>query len=158
MSGRITKTTLRPTRREALRRMGSLVLLLGVADRAHASPIVAVRVWPADDYTRVTIESDQAAAGPAPAGRQNPPRLVIDIEGLELDTALRELVGKVSSDDPFIAGVRVGQYTPRVVRLVVDLKQPVRPQQFSLDAGGRLQAPPGLRPVPHARRTTRCWR
>ncbi len=121
-----------PTRRAALRHMGSLVLLLGVADRAQLRWSSRVRVWPADDYTRVTIESDQALQAQHQLV-QNPPRLVIDIEGLELDTALRELVGKVSSDDPFIAGVRVGQYTPRVVRLVVDLKQPVRPQQFSLD-------------------------
>ncbi len=122
----------RPTRRDALRRMGSLVLLLGAADLAHGALIVAVRVWPAEDYTRVTIESDQALQAQHQLV-QNPPRLVIDIEGLELNAALRELVGKVSSDDPYIAGVRVGQYTPRVVRLVVDLKQPVRPQQFSLD-------------------------
>ena len=57
---------------------------------------------------------------------------MIDIDGLELDGALRELVGKVKPDDPFIAGVRVGQYQPRTVRLVLDLKQAVAPQQFVL--------------------------
>jgi N-acetylmuramoyl-L-alanine amidase len=121
-----------PTRRAALQRMGSLVLLLGASDLACGAVIVAVRVWPAEDYTRVTIESEQALK----AQHQllaSPPRLVIDLEGLELNTALRELVGKVQADDPYIARVRVGQYTPRVVRLVVDLKQPVLPQQFALD-------------------------
>src|SRR6201985_1944105 len=59
-------------------------------------------------------------------------RLVVDIENLELSPALRDLVGKVRSDDPYIAGVRVGQNTPRVVRLVLDLKQAVAPQQFML--------------------------
>ncbi len=120
------------TRRDALRRMGSLVLLMGAADLAHGELIVAVRVWPAEDYTRVTIESDQALKAQhllVP----DPPRLVVDIDGLELNAALRELVGKVRADDPYIAGVRVGQFMPRVVRLVVDLKQPVRPQQFALD-------------------------
>jgi N-acetylmuramoyl-L-alanine amidase len=58
--------------------------------------------------------------------------LVVDIDGLELNAALRELVGKVRPDDPYIAGVRVGQFQPRVVRLVFDLKQAVRPQQFTL--------------------------
>jgi N-acetylmuramoyl-L-alanine amidase len=58
--------------------------------------------------------------------------LVIDIDGLELSPALRELVGKVRPDDPFIAGLRVGQNLPRVVRLVLDLKQAVAPQQFTL--------------------------
>ena len=119
------------TRRRALQRMGALALGLGAADIAWGATIVAVRVWPAQDYTRVTIESDQALSA-----RQfvtdNPPRLVVDIDNLELSPALRELVGKVRSDDPFIAGVRVGQNQPRVVRLVIDLKQTVAPQQLVL--------------------------
>ena len=111
--------------------MGQLVLLLTAPRLAYGAAIVAVRVWPARDYTRVTIESDQ----PLTAAHQlveAPERLVVDIDGLELSLALRELVGKVRPDDPFIARVRVGQYLPRVVRLVFDLKQQVRPQQFTL--------------------------
>lgn len=118
-------------RRRAVQRMGLLVLGLGAADIVHGAAILAVRVWPAADYTRVTIESDKALV----ARHQlvaAPDRLVVDIEGLELSPALRELVGKVRADDPYIAGVRVGQNTPRVVRLVIDLKQPVAPQQFAL--------------------------
>jgi N-acetylmuramoyl-L-alanine amidase len=119
------------SRREALRRMGALALLLSGAQIARGANIVAVRVWPAEDYTRVTIESDQ----PLKAHQQlleGPDRLVVDIEGLELSPALRELVGKVRPDDPYIAGVRIGQNQPRVVRLVIDLKQPTAPQQFTL--------------------------
>ena len=112
--------------------MGCLVLLLGTAQLARGAAIVAVRVWPARDYTRVTIESDQALAAKHLLTTA-PLRLVVDIDGLELKEALRELVGKVRPDDPFIAGVRVGQYQPRVVRLVFDLKQAVLPQQFTLD-------------------------
>jgi len=119
------------SRRRALARLGTLVLLLGARDIAFGASIVAVRVWPADEYTRVTIESDTALAE-----RHflvgDPARLVIDIEGLELSPTLRDLVGSVRSDDPFIAGVRVGQNLPRVVRLVIDLKQPVAPQLFTL--------------------------
>jgi N-acetylmuramoyl-L-alanine amidase len=118
-------------RRRALQRLGSLVLLLGARDLAFGAGIVAVRVWPASDYTRVTLESD-TALGARHFVADNPPRLVIDIDQLELSGALRELVGKVKADDPFIAGVRIGQYQPRVVRLVVDLKQQVKPQQLSL--------------------------
>ncbi len=120
-----------PTRRDALRSMGSVVLLLGAAEIARGASIVAVRVWPADEYTRITIESDTALterhflAG-------NPDRLVIDIDGLELSPALREIVGKVQPDDPFIAGVRVGQNQPRMVRMVIDLKQASAPQLFTL--------------------------
>lgn len=118
-------------RRRALQRLGALALLLGARDLAFGASIVGVRVWPASDYSRVTIESD-TALGARHFLTDNPPRLVVDIDQLELSPALRELVGKVQADDPFIAGVRVGQYQPRTVRLVVDLKQPVKPQQLSL--------------------------
>jgi N-acetylmuramoyl-L-alanine amidase len=120
-----------PSRRRALQQMGALALGLGAADLAFGAAIVAVRVWPAADYSRVTIESDQALSAHQ-FFTDNPPRLVIDIDALELSPALRGLVGKVQPDDPFIAGVRVGQNQPRVVRLVIDLKQVVAPQQFTL--------------------------
>ena len=118
------------SRRQALRAMGALALGLGARELAFGAAIVAVRVWPAEEYTRVTIESD------APLAEKhfladNPSRLVIDVDGLELSPQLRELVGKVKPDDPFIAGVRVGQSQPRVVRLVLDLKQPIAPQVFT---------------------------
>jgi len=118
-------------RREWLAGAGTVVLMLGPAELAWGAAIVAVRVWPADDYTRVTIEADQVLVANHFLA-DNPYRLVVDIENLELSPALRELVGKVRSDDPFIAGVRVGQNQPRVVRLVIDLKQAVKPQQFAL--------------------------
>ncbi len=118
-------------RRSALQRLGALSLLLAGRDLVWGATIVAVRVWPADDYTRVTIESD-AALNLKHFLIDNPSRLVIDIDGLELSPQLRELVGKVRSDDPYIAGVRVGQNQPRVVRLVIDLKQVIAPQLFSL--------------------------
>jgi N-acetylmuramoyl-L-alanine amidase len=111
--------------------MGQLALLLAAPRLAWGAAIVAVRVWPARDYTRVTIESDQPLAA-THLLTEAPFRLVVDIDGLELSAALRELVGKVRPDDPYIAGVRAGQYQPRVVRLVFDLKQAVRPQQFAL--------------------------
>ena len=118
-------------RRTALMQIGSLALLLGTTDLAWGATIVAVRLWPAGDYTRVTLESDTALVAKHFMA-DNPLRLVIDIEGLELSAALRELVGKVRSDDPYIAGLRVGQYQPRVVRMVINLKQTVKPQLFAL--------------------------
>jgi len=118
-------------RRQALRHMGAAAVLLGARQLAFGASIVAVRVWPAADYTRVTIESDEALTERHFIA-DNPPRLVIDVDGLELSSALREIVGKVRADDPFIAGVRVGQNQPRVVRLVIDLKQATAPQLFAL--------------------------
>src|SRR3954469_14388307 len=120
-----------PARRAALRAMGALCVSLGARDLAFGAGIVAVRVWPAADYTRVPIESD-APLVERHFLAESPNRLVIDIDGLELSPALRELVGKVRADDPFIAGVRVGQNQPRVVRLVLDLKQATAPQLFTL--------------------------
>jgi N-acetylmuramoyl-L-alanine amidase len=122
----------KPNRRQALRTMGAAaLLLLGGRELAFGASIVAVRVWPAADYTRITIESDAALAARHFIA-DGPPRLVIDIDGLELSPALRELVGKVRADDPFIGGLRVGQNQPRVVRLVIDLKQATVPQLFTL--------------------------
>jgi N-acetylmuramoyl-L-alanine amidase len=129
-------TPARPDRREALARLGrqggALALLLGTGEIAFGATLLAVRVWPAEAYTRVTLESDSRLPTKH-FQAENPSRLVIDIEGLELSPQLRELVGKVRPDDPYIAGVRVGQNQPRVVRLVLDLKQPIAPQLFSLD-------------------------
>lgn len=119
-----------PTRR-ALLQGGTLALLLGAHQIARGASIVAVRVWPADEYTRVTIESDGPLVA-KPLFVPDPPRLAVDIEGIELNPTLRQLVGSVLADDPFISGVRVGQFTPTVVRLVLDLKQPALPQVFTL--------------------------
>ncbi|HEY9063807.1 MAG TPA: N-acetylmuramoyl-L-alanine amidase [Burkholderiaceae bacterium] len=111
--------------------MGALALLLGAREIAYGATIVAVRVWPAADYTRVTLESDTPLTAKHFLA-DNPNRLVIDVDGLELSPALRELVGKVRADDPYIERLRVGQNQPRVVRLVIDLKQPIAPQLFTL--------------------------
>ncbi len=116
------------TRRE------TLVLLLApplLARAAGGPAIVGVRMWPARDYTRVTIESDAALVA-SHVLLADPPRLVVDLDGLTLDSALRELVGQVQADDPYVAAVRVGQFQAGVVRLVFDLKQPVLPQRFAL--------------------------
>ena len=118
-------------RRDLLRGVGSVALLLGANELAFGASIVAVRVWPAAEYTLVTLESDTPLSI-RHFMADNPQRLVIDIDGLELSPTLRELVGKVRSDDPFIDGVRVGQNQPRMVRLVIDLKQPTAPQLFTL--------------------------
>ena len=120
----------RSSRRSALK-LGSLVLLLGVQQIARGMSILSVRVWPAKDYSRVTIESD-AGLKTKYYFIAEPPRLAVDIEGIDLIPALRELVAKVKPDDPNIAGIRVGQNAPGVVRLVIELKQPMLPQVFTL--------------------------
>lgn len=117
-------------RRRLLKAAAGALLALDLP-RADAATLVAVRVWPARDYTRVTLELDE----PLRTSHfvvDDPPRLVVDLEGVELDTALRELVAKVQANDPYIATVRIGQNRPKVTRLVLDLKTAVAPQVFTL--------------------------
>lgn len=120
-----------PPRRRLLQAGGALVLAFGAVGLAQARTIIAVRVWPAEAYTRLTLESEralQARTQYLAAAR----RLLVDIDDLELDGTLRELVGRITADDPFIAALRVEQPQARQVRLVIDLRQPVRPQAFTL--------------------------
>lgn len=129
----LAATDTRPTvgRRGWFRQAGALVLVLGAGDLVHGAALVAVRVWPAADYTRVTLESDIALEA-RHFVTEGPARLVIDIDGLELSPQLRELVAKIGTNDPHIAGVRLGQSQPRQVRMVFDLKRSSTPQVFTL--------------------------
>jgi N-acetylmuramoyl-L-alanine amidase len=118
--------------RRTLLRAGSLVLLLGVQHIARGASVVAVRLWPAPDYTRVTIESD-AALKARTLSSGDPLRLQFEIEGFDLMAGLRDLVGQLQSSDPNIAGLRVLPGTsPNTARLEIALKQPIRPQTFNL--------------------------
>ncbi len=115
-----------------LRAGASTIVLALVAPRlAYASSVLGVRVWPARDYTRVTIESDQPLQNTQQL-LQGPDRLVVDLSGLDLDQELKDLVSKITPNDPQIQSVRIGQYQPHVVRMVFDLKGSVKPQVFTL--------------------------
>ncbi|MFM9154580.1 MAG: N-acetylmuramoyl-L-alanine amidase, partial [Polynucleobacter victoriensis] len=127
-------------RRDLLKNIAkaSALLFLGPSQLAFGAKLLAVRMWPAEDYTRVTLESDEVLK----VSHQlltNPHRLVVDVEGLELTNTLKELVAKVKSNDPYVSQVRVGQFQPRVVRLVFDLKESIQPQLFSLEPVGSYQ-------------------
>jgi N-acetylmuramoyl-L-alanine amidase len=124
-----------PKRRTVLKAGGTLLLsVLGAAlapASARAAQIMAVRVWPADEYTRVTLENDSELKA-THFMVADPPRLVVEIDGLALNETLKSLVAKVESNDPYIERVRVAQNRPNVVRLVFDLKEEVKPQVFKL--------------------------
>ena len=110
---------------------GTLLLSVFASLPSRAAQIMAVRVWPAEDYTRVTLENDTNLKT-SHFIVKDPERLVVDIEGLELNPTLKELVAKIQPNDPYIKQVRVGQNRPNVVRLVFDLKEEVNPQVFTL--------------------------
>lgn len=118
-------------RRTVLKAGGTLLLSVLSPFAANAAQILAVRVWPSDDYTRVTLEND-AELKATHFLVKDPDRLVIDIDGLELNATLKQLVAKIQGDDPYIKQVRVGQNRPNVVRLVFDLKEEINPQVFIL--------------------------
>jgi N-acetylmuramoyl-L-alanine amidase len=103
--------------------------------------ISAARVWPSQDYTRVTLEAP-AMLKYEVLSLKNPDRLVLDLEDVEGTPALSELVDKVSPNDPYITGIRMGRFKPDVLRIVFDLKNEVKPQVFTLppigDYGHRL--------------------
>lgn len=105
---------------------------------ANSNNIVAVRTWPADEYTRVTLELDRELISEH-FTLDNPHRMVVDLKGITINTVLKELVSKVRPNDPYIGNVRVGQFQPDVVRLVLDLKQPIAPQVFTLKPIGEYK-------------------
>ncbi len=97
--------------------------------------MTAVRVWPAEEYTRVTLELSAQVAYTV-FTLEGPDRLVIDLEGVELSPALAALPDKVTPNDPYIQAIRVGRFKPGTVRVVLDLKQPANPQAFPLKPVG----------------------
>ncbi|PIT16616.1 N-acetylmuramoyl-L-alanine amidase [Snodgrassella alvi] len=93
--------------------------------------IVASRIWPATAYTRMTLESTIPIQFKY-FQLKNPDRLVIDIQGSATNQVLHELSSKVLPMDPYIANIRIGQFNPGTIRIVMDLKTTVNPQVFSL--------------------------
>src|SRR6266403_2914497 len=122
------------------RRRACRWLLLPAAQWFLPSPILAAtvasaRVWPAQEYTRLILESAAPIAHQMLAIK-NPSRLVLDLEDVELTSEIEQLPRLVHPDDPYILSIRVGRFKPGVLRLVLDLKTEVNPQLFALQPFG----------------------
>lgn len=115
----------------AVLKLLTLSLLLWLPQGNAAIVVSSSRVWPAQDYTRLTLESRQAIRHNM-FNLSNPERLVIDLEGVRLGKELNDLSKLIGNDDPYIKSLRVGRFKPGVVRLVLDLKTEVKPQFFVL--------------------------
>lgn len=113
----------------------SLTLLVSRVGLAAAPSILAVRVWPAKDYTRVTLEHDQPIKFTHMVVK-DPDRMVVDIEGIEFNSVLQSLPSKIIEADPYIKLIRAGRNKPGVVRLVIELKGEIKPQVFTLQPVG----------------------
>jgi N-acetylmuramoyl-L-alanine amidase len=124
------------TRRDILRFAGaSLTLLVTPIAWGAAPTLLGVRVWPSNDYTRVTLEHDQPLRYTQML-LKNPDRLVLDLEGVEFNSVLQSLPGKILESDPQIKLIRAGRFKPDVVRIVIELKGEVVPQVFTLKPVG----------------------
>lgn len=125
------------SRRDILRfAAASLTLAVSPAGwGASASNVMGVRVWPARDYTRVTLEYSQPIKYTQLLVK-DPDRLVVDLEGVEFNSVLQSLPGKISETDPYIKLIRAGRNKPGVVRLVIELKSEIKPQVFTLQPVG----------------------
>jgi len=106
-----------------------LALLFAVQPIAHArtSKINDIRLWTAPDHTRLvfdlsrSIEYEVFRLG-------NPERIVIDMHGVQLKAD----PGALSLPDPVIRSLRHGTPKPTVLRVVLDVKERVKPRSFLL--------------------------
>jgi N-acetylmuramoyl-L-alanine amidase len=115
--------------------MLGIALFASSAGAAGADRVSAVRIWPAQEYTRITIEADKPIRHELLLVK-NPERLVLDLEQVDIASLQQEIAGKVLPSDPYIGQMRAGRYKPGVVRLVLDLKTEVKAQIFLLKPVG----------------------
>lgn len=116
-----------------------MLCLAGMQNSYGASNnVTAARVWPAQDYTRITLEADKPFAYKMTL-LKNPERIVVDIENSDVNSVLKTLGEKILGSDPYIQQVRVARFKPNVVRIVVDLKAEVKPTMFTLPPAGAYQ-------------------
>lgn len=103
--------------------------------------VSSTRIWPASEYTRLTLESD-TPINYSLILLKNPDRVVLDLEDVTLTSEIKKLPGKISADNLYIRALRIGRFKPGILRLVLDLKSEVKPQAFVLkpvgDYGHRL--------------------
>ena len=108
---------------------------------AQAARIASARVWPAQEYTRLILESSLPLAWQVTT-LKDPGRVVLDLDGVDAGPELAQLAQRVHPDDPHLAGIRVGKRSPTVLRVVLDVKDDVQVQAFALkpvaEFGNRL--------------------
>ena len=98
---------------------------------ARAASVASARLWPAEEYTRLIIESQTPVAHQV-MSMKNPPRIVLDLQDVEVNAPLAQLPRLVRPSDPYIAAIRMSTFRPGVLRIVLDLKSEVNPQLFGL--------------------------
>lgn len=124
--------------RTIFRSLVVVFLSVGLATAVPVATVTATRLWPAADYTRLTIEATSEITQKMILLR-DPDRLVLDLEGIDLNANIKSLANAVSVNDPYIKHVRVANFKQNVVRVVIDLKAPIKPNIFMLQPAGQYQ-------------------
>lgn len=108
-----------------------LGILLSLSSAATAAQVEGVRLWSAPDHTRLVVDVDgevEHRVFSLPA----PDRLVIDLP----QTRIKGRLDKEHVKDRHIQGLRYAMRKDQTLRLVLDLKQPVKPKTFMLKPSG----------------------
>jgi N-acetylmuramoyl-L-alanine amidase len=98
---------------------------------SQVARIASARVWPAQEYTRLILESPQPVAHQL-VQLKDPPRVVLDLAGVEMTPELAQLPSHVQPNDPYVAAIRFGRSASGALRVVVDLRTDVRPELFAV--------------------------
>jgi len=117
-----------------------LVMDIFTIQAAHAADnaVIAARVWPAQDYTRITLEAGKPIVYKMTL-LKDPERVVVDIDHVDINPVLKSLSDKILGSDPYISQLRIARFKPGTVRLVVDLKAEVKPTIFTLPPAGEYR-------------------
>lgn len=111
---------------------GLTLLSFSATSLAEANPsVIAIRLWPSETYSRLTLESN-SKLNYKHFLLENPKRLVIDLFGMTLNAVVKDINLKLQKNDPYIANIRAAQFSADVVRVVIDLKVPVKPTVFTM--------------------------
>jgi N-acetylmuramoyl-L-alanine amidase len=98
---------------------------------AEVARIASARMWPAQEYTRVVLETPVSLMHQV-STLKDPHRVVLELEGVRLTPELAQLPTRVQASDPYIAAIRFGTRAPETLRVVFDLKTETRTQLFVL--------------------------
>ena len=114
-----------------------LACLMALSAPAGAADVKGIRTWPAPDHTRIVLDIDRPVEY-ALFVLRDPDRVVIDLR----DTRLLKRVPRAHASDRLLARIRAAQRkrserrardgTSNDLRVVLDMKQRVRPRSFLL--------------------------
>lgn len=92
----------------------------------YGATVISSSVLPVGEYTRITIESDQAIVH-SMLILKNPNRIVLDLKNTPINQSLKALVSKALPDNFYIKQLRVASFKQGVTRIVVDLRTQAKP-------------------------------